>query len=102
MNVKFFTEDGKVKADGSPVEFVSISGDFMGKDEVVREATDDDRRRYHMAYEEFKNPPPEAAVPAVPPAGIKTARPARKASRPSAAAPPAPAVPAIDPAGKVT
>lgn len=83
MKVKFFTEDGKIGNDGKRVEFVSISGDFMGRDEVVREATDDDRRRFNGAYDEFKNPPPavEEAVP-VP------------------ALPPAP--PPIDPTGKVS
>lgn len=49
MNAKFFDHEGK--------EFVSLSGGFMAKEEVVREATEDDRRRYHDAYQAFKNPP---------------------------------------------
>lgn len=86
MNVKFFTEDGKVDNDGKRVEFVSISGDFMGKDEVVREATDEDRRRYNGAYDTFKNPPAEPAaevptpVPVVPVLAPKPIDPTGKVS----------------------
>lgn len=90
MNVRFFTEDGKVGNDGKRIEFVSISGDFMGKDEVVREATDDDRHRFNSAYDAFKNPPAEPEPAAAPPAPAVPA------------APTAPALAPIDPAGKVS
>lgn len=68
MNVKFFHSAAAFDADGKPlppVELVSISGDFMGKDEVVRAATEDDRRRFHPAYAEFKAEQAPKDAPAV-------------------------------------
>lgn len=44
-------------------EVVTLSGGFLGKDEVVREATDDDRRQFKDEYAAFKNPPPPAPTP---------------------------------------
>jgi hypothetical protein len=49
LTAKFSVKDG--------VEFLSLSGAFMGKDVVTREATAADRRQYSDEYEAFKNPP---------------------------------------------
>lgn len=68
MNVRFFHSAAAFDADGKPlppVELVSISGDFMGKDEVVRAATEDDRRRFHPAYAEFRAEQAPKDAPAV-------------------------------------
>lgn len=61
LTVEFSVKDG--------VEFISLSGGFMGKDVVVRAATDADHGRYASEYEAFKNPPKaeEPAVAIVPP-----------------------------------
>lgn len=89
MNVRFFDENG--------VEFISIAGGFMGKDEVVREATEDDKRRYHHAYQEFKNPPaaPEAVAAEVP-------APSGDVAGLNSIVPATPTVGGIGPDGKVT
>jgi hypothetical protein len=54
LTAEFSVKDG--------VEFVSLSGGLMGKDVVVREATDADRRQYSDEYEAFKKPPMPAPV----------------------------------------
>jgi len=58
VNAKFSI--GKLtRADGVVVdiEMVSLSGGHMGKDEMVRPATDDDRYLYAEEYAEFLSPP---------------------------------------------
>lgn len=53
MNAEF-----KLKKVGDKdVEFVVLSGGFMGKDSAERPATDADRAAYSAEYEAFKNPP---------------------------------------------
>lgn len=68
MNNAKFELQQKLAADGKTlidVEWVRIQS---GIDEVVREATDEDRRLYKNAYSQFKAPPvaPEVAPESAP------------------------------------
>lgn len=57
MNAKFSI--GKVLRNDveTEVELVELSGGYMGKDAVVKEATADHRRQFKDEYNAFKNPP---------------------------------------------
>jgi hypothetical protein len=50
--------DGGTKSGEKEVEHIHLSGGHLGKDEIVREATEADKRQYADEYELFKNPPP--------------------------------------------
>lgn len=57
LTAEFYVKDG--------VEFISLSGAFMGKDVVTRAATEEDKAQYAAEYHAFKNPP-KVEEPAAP------------------------------------
>lgn len=64
--VKVGTETGDLVE--KEVELVTLSGGYLVKDEITRQATDDDRLVYAEEYKAFKNPPAPSADAAGAPA----------------------------------